>query len=576
MTDYASLAAQFGGESVTDYGALAKKFGGQSEQVVADPKIGQPEELSFAEKYIAPAIQSIAADPSSSLYPLAKLMDNGGNMRGSAVGRTMQGLADPGVAVAQLGANAIGQGDTVNHGIAEHEKKYQAARAEAGSSGFDPARLAGNVAMTTLMGAAAPAVSTGPLRQAALAGASYGALTPITDGGESFWKDKAKETALGAATGPATSILGRMLARVVSPNASVNPNLKLLRDEGVQPTIGQSLGGAANAVEEKLTSLPIMGDRIAAMRNRAIDQFNNAAINRSVAPIGEKVQGIGQGAVAEAGDKLSDAYRNALKDVNHVNFDTPAFNQNLDQLQQMATGLTGGLDKKFERTLTDVVLRRMSPNGSILGTDLKAVDSELGKIAAKWQGSSAASEKEFGDAVLQLKSILSSEVGAVHPEVAKALKAADTGYANLVRVEGASKAGINNEGRFTPAQLNGAIRGADRSVRDRATARGEALMQDLGNAGNMLGNRVPDSGTVGRGLLAGVGLGAGTLNLGIPAGLIAGAAAYTPPVQNALAALISRRPADAPKISNYLRQLTQSGGVLTVPMVEQMREQMAR
>lgn len=523
----------------------------------ADPKIGQPEELTFAEKYLAPLLEKTGLGDAA-----------GGNVRGSAVGRLAMGAADPGVAIAQLAANAVGAGDSVNKGIKATEDQYQAARKEAGSSGFDPLRMVGQTGMS-LMIPGATAAGSGILKGAAT-GAGFGALNPVTNGGENFWTDKAKETAIGAGTGAIASPLMGALARLVSPKASTNANLKLLQDEKVQPSIGQSLGGWANAAEEKLQSVPIVGDAIAAMRNRAREQFNNAAINRSQAPIGARVEGSGQKAIAEAGDNLSAAYNDALGSVDHVNFDTPNFNAQLGQLQDMATGLAPDLANKFDRTLSNVVLRKMSPNGSMAGADLKAVDSELGQLAGRFRGSSTASEQEFGDAVKQLQSILKQEVAVANPDVAQRLAAADKGWANLVRVEGAGKAAVNNEGVFTPAQLNGAIRGADQSVRDRATARGTALMQDLGNAGQqVLGNKVPDSGTTGRVFLGLGGLAAGAVHPGIPLALGAGAAAYAPPIQNFLRYLITQRPDQAPAVANYLRELARPATVAALPLLEQ-------
>lgn len=549
----------------------------------ADPQIGQPEELSFAEKYIAPILDKLggaAQRDTGAIGAVSRAVLNNGNARGSEVGRLAMGAADPGFAIAQIVANATGNGDAVNKGITDTEKKYQAARAEAGSTGFDPLRVGGAIGMSALIPGMAGAGS-GVVRGAAI-GAASGALEPVLDAGpknltslvtgnepKDFWKEKLKQVGIGAAGGAVLSPIMGALARVISPKASTDETVKLLQSEGVQPTIGQALGGIANRIEEKLTSLPIMGDRISAMRNKAIDQFNEAAINRSVAPIGERVKGFGQEAVAEAGDKLSAVYNDALKSVNHVGFDTPQFNAKFGELQDMATGLINGLDKKFDSTLKNVVLKRMSPNGSISGADLKKVDSELGQIAAKWQGSSTASEKEFGDAIKQLQAILKERVAEAHPDVAARLAAADKGWANLVRVEGAAGRAVNNEGRFTPAQLNGAIKAADRSTRDRATARGEALMQDLGNAGSRLGNRVADSGTPTRLAWGGGALAAGGLSPAIPGALIAGAGAYTPPVQNALRYLLTQRPDMAPAVANYLRQLASPAALAAGPLIAQ-------
>lgn len=530
-----------------------------------DPKIGQPEELSFAEKYLAPVLEKIGVGDQGMAGKL-------GVSRGGAVGRVAMGLADPGVAVVQMGANAIGQGDAVNKRIQDVEGQYQEARKGAGSEGFDPLRAIGSAVITAPIPAAGGVRGAMGVMKAAGLGGALGLLDPVKDGGENFLIDKAKQFGTGAAVGGVLSPLMSALARVVSPKASVNPDVKLLRDEGVSPTVGQTLGGWANTLEQKATSLPILGDRISAMRRKAVEEFDNAAINRAVAPVGQKVSGAGHEAVAEAGDILSGEYQKALGSVNHVNFDTPAFNANLGQLQQMATGLSEPMQRKFEKTLEQVVLRKMSPNGSILGADLKAVDSELGQIVSRYNHSSVASEQELGDAVKQLKSLLTQEVGAANPQVAAALKRADTGWANLVRVEGAAKRGVNSDGIFTPGQLNMAVRSSDRSVRGRATARGEALLQDLGNAGqNVLGNTYPDSGTAGR-LLAGVGgLATGMIHPAIPAGLALGAGAYTPPVQNVLNYLISRRPAEAPAVANYLRRLMAPAIVAGVPVAQEFR-----
>lgn len=549
-----------------DFGAQATAQGPWSDfapQKQADPQLGSPQELTFAERYVAPALEKLGIGDIA-----------GGNVRGSAVGRVAQGAADPGVALVQLGANAIGQGDSVNKAIQDEERKYQAARAEAGSTGFDPGRLAGNVGMTAFMAAASPAI--GPLERApalvksAVQGAGFGALEPVTDGGDHFFREKGKQVGTGAVAGGVTSAVGSGIARLISPNASTNEALQLLTNEGVQPTIGQTLGGVANSIEQKATSIPILGDAILAARRRAVGQFDNAAINRAMSPIGERVEGSGQAAVAEAGNKLSDAYEQALAKIPHVNFDTPEFNRDLGQLTTMTQSLSPDLAGKFEKTLDNVVLNRMSPNGSMLGDFVKKTDSELGQLAARYGRSSVASEQEFGDAVKQLQSLMRQQIGRSSPDARAALAAADKGYANLVRVEGAAKAAKNTEGVFTPAQYNTAIQTADNSVRKRAVARGEALGQDLGSAGqSVLGNRVPDSGTTGRAFLAGGAAASGFLEPTIPLSLLASSAAYTPMVQNALRALVMRRPDAAPKAANYLRRLASLAPYATVPAIEQ-------
>jgi hypothetical protein len=155
-----------------------------------------------------------------------------------------------------------------------------------------------------------------------------------------------------------------------------------------------------------------------------------------------------------------------------------------------------------------------------------------------------------------------------NPAVAKELKDADAAWAMLVRVEDAAKRAVNSDGVFTPAQLNAAIKSADKSTRGRAVARGEALLQKDASIGQkILANTEPDSGTVGRlamgsSLLSGGGV-AGMLSgaasapalIGTASGIGALRAAYSSPVQNALVRAVSSRGANAPMIGRTAENL---------------------
>lgn len=443
--------------------------------------------------------------------------------------------------------------------VRDRESAYQAARGETGLDGW---RLTGNVLSPANLVAASkiPAAASlvGRMGVGAAAGAGTGALAPVTEG--DFATEKAKQMAAGAAGGAAFPALTSGLARVVMPKAAANPNLKLLKDAGVRPTIGQTLGGRWNTVEEKLQSVPILGDAISKARGQAMNQFNSAAINRATGKIGQKVDKIGQDGVHEAGTKVGAAYDDALSSFGGIQLDDQ-FAQEAAQLQTMAGNLTPDMQKLFDKTYRDVLVGRLSPNGTLLPETFKKVDSELGHIGSQYGKSVVASEKEAGAAIKQLRVILREQAMRTNPDAAGKLKAADSAYANLVRIEGAAKAAHNNEGVFTPAQLNMAIRTADDSVRKRSVSRGTALMQDLGNAGQtVLGNRVPNSGTTDRALMAG---GAGLLiNPMIPAGLLGGASLYTSPLQRLLTGAVSARPQSAQAVANALKK----GAPMTYPL----------
>lgn len=442
----------------------------------------------------------------------------------------------------------------VDQQVKEQEAAYQAARGP--DAGLDAYRVLGNVVspanLAIASGAPLAATLAGRVGVGALTGGASAALNPTM--GDDFWAEKLKQVGTGAALGGVTPLVTGAIGRVISPKASTNENLQLLKDSGVQPTVGQSLGGWANRAEEKAMSLPIVGDMITASRERAREQFNKAAINRAVAPIGEKVDDAGQAGIQKAGDLLSQAYDDAIGKVKAVKFDNQ-FAQDVGQLRSMAQNMSPEMAKRFNTTIDDVLQPKISANGSMLGTTYKQIDSKLGQEAAKFGKSADPLQQELGDAYKQLQSLLKQQAARSNPGFAEAIKKADTGWANLVRVEGAGKAAQNAEGVFTPAQLNAAIRQADGSVRGRSMARGTALMQDLGNAGQqVLGNKVPNSGTADRLMLGGAGLGAYFVDPLIPAGLLTGAAMYTQPVQSVLRAAVSARPQAAQSVSNSLLQ----------------------
>jgi hypothetical protein len=109
---------------------------------------------------------------------------------------------------------------------------------------------------------------------------------------------------------------------------------------------------------------------------------------------------------------------------------------------------------------------------------------------------------------------------------------------------------------FTPAQLAQAVRAQDTSVGKGASATGQALMQDLAEQGtNILGSKVPDSGTAGRLALLGGGAAAGSATgtaMPLAAALTAGSLPYVG--RKATAAVLTKRPESAKKLAELIRK----------------------
>lgn len=455
----------------------------------------------------------------------------------------------------------------VDQQVREQEQAYQSARSP--NAGFDWMRLAGNAVSpaNVAMGASMPAAATltGRMALGAGAGAVGGALTPVTS--DDFAGEKLKQIGMGAGGGAAVSALGSAAARMVSPNASTSQQIAALRAEGVRPTVGQTLGGFANRVEEKMTSLPVVGDAIVHARQGAAADLNRAAFNRALAPIGQQLpQGLtGREAVQYVDDAISAGYNQLLP--NLTARADQQFNGAIRNLRQMVR--TGAIDPRaaqsFERILQNDVLVKFGGRQAMTGETLKRVESDIGQQIARLGASTDADQRLVADALRQVQDEFRQLITRSNPNQAQELQALNTAWANFKRVQKAAGSLGAEDGVFSPAQLQSAVKAADRSKDKGRFATGGALMQDLSDAGKtVLGSKVPDSGTPGRLFVSGGAAGASLLDptMTAPIMLGGGALLYSPPAQALLRGLIASRPQAAQPVANALRQASPGLGLL--------------
>jgi len=499
----------------------------------------------------------------------------GQEAQASIPGRFLQGLRDPidqAAAMLPKGLEAVTSGfGTVPNPVSKffggeagrvqdinkaNEQAYQQAKQATGTSGIDAARFVGNVASPANLAIASKLPVAATLGQKMLQGAGIGAAGGAL-GGEAdvnspdYWKEKGGSAALGAALGGVIPAAVQGVSRVVKPE--VNPKVLELLRQGVTPTPGQIMGGAAQKMEEKLQSVPIFGDIITRAKNKSVEEFNKAALNRALSPLGEKVDDIGREGVQQVKQKLKDAYDKLLP---NIGFTPDAqFTQEFATVQKMAQGLGAQEQKKFQSIIADA-MSKASPNGSMDGATFKIVESKLSKEASKFTGSTDAYQKELGDALNETLRVMRDTLPRVNPNYADDLKAINQGYANYTRIRQAASSTATGarEGVFTPAQLAQAIRAQDKSAGKGASATGKALMQDLAEQGtNVLGSKVPDSGTAGRLLpLAGAGVAGATGTL-LPAAAGLGIAALPYLGRKTAAKLMTERPASAAELARLLR-----------------------
>ena len=273
--------------------------------------------------------------------PLSRAPD----IQGSVTGRFIQGAARLPVGAAQLGANALGAGDTE---VAAIKNRTEALRGP--EAGFDWAGLAGELSNPAAIMALSkiPAAVTAAQRilQGAGIGFTVGGLSPVTEEG-SFAGQKATQMGLGGVAGavlPAgwegTKAVGRGVRNVVEPylgrtgadqaagrlaNAAAGPQagevIAALKSPqqlipGSAPTAGQAAAAVNSAEFSALQK--VASDRLpsAYFGPKGIEGQQNAARLTAIRTVGKTPQALSQAETeraAEAAINYGKAYAQAVK-----------------------------------------------------------------------------------------------------------------------------------------------------------------------------------------------------------------------------------------------------------------------
>jgi hypothetical protein len=346
---------------------------------------------------------------------------------------------------------------------------------------------------------------------------------------------------VGKAIDPTTLPL-RAAGRVLNPN--IRPEVTRLMEAGVTPTPGQILGGVAKSTEDKLMSVPMLGDVIGAGRRRAIGDLNAAGYNRALEPIGKSATAArGAEGVARVSDQLAEAYSAVMPKL-HLLPDDTLINDIVNVVEKAKKVLTDDAAKHLDKLVDSLVMEHLGKSvDGVAGDQLKAMLSDLGKTSERMSGSAMSSERTVGGAISDIGAAIQKGLERGNPQHAETLRNIDRGYANYVRIRAAGKmAGADQPPGFSASQLRSAVSATDKSVGKGDTARGRSLMQDLSrDATDVLGYGVPDSGTTGRALMA-LAVGGGyALDPTVGAAGALTALPYLPGGQGLAATLLARR-----------------------------------
>lgn len=357
---------------------------------------------------------------------------------------------------------------------------------------------------------AAPEAAAGALArigQGAVLGGVQGVVAPVPTE-RPFWSTKAAQVGEGVAAGALGTAVPEGVRKIVKDY--VTPEARTLMNEGISLTPGQMSGGLVNDFEQKAAGvIPITGHLIQAARERSIKDFNTVTLNKALAPIGEALTGAekyGHAAVAEVGDKLDAAYDRTLSDPTVKFIASNKFISDYQGIKQEAATLAPDAKAQFAAILKNTIENpNFVVNGQLVPTarDMKDVLAKLGAYARQYSSSPMPDQRLMAGYLRDVQDVVKDTFSAQNPKIAATLKSIDKGWAQLVRIEHAAGHRLASGGIFTPADLLSGVKKADTTVRKRAFARGEALLQNwAATAQKVLPKTVPDSGTAGRYIMA--------------------------------------------------------------------------
>lgn len=367
----------------------------------------------------------------------------------------------------------------------------------------------------------------------------------------------ASDVLLGAGLGGGISGGLGLAGRAISPE--LQKGAREIMREGIPLTLGNALGGGVQAAEQMAESLPfVTGPLIKGARQKGFEQLNKAVLNRALAPLGKDLKvpdnlGNREG-LQFVRDAISSEYNRIYPNVKLE------LNKTLDrQLQSLENRYSKGKladDQlnQFKSRIED--LKSQLAKGQISGPRVKAIREDLADDVVRYKQARGA-EATLGDAFEDLNNSIGMSLQNQNKGFRKEIRKADEAYANFVRAQTATARSSGQDGVYSPAQLAQAVRSSDVSKRKGKTATGEALMSDLANrATDVLGNKVPDSGTAGRGaMLAALTGGASYLNpkFAIPTALASGL--YTDAGMNVLNKYLrANRPAPVELTAQTIKQ----------------------
>lgn len=355
--------------------------------------------------------------------------------------------------------------------------------------------------------------------------AGLGAITSAATT-EGDLKDRAKAGAIGTITGPAGKFVGDTLARAIRGFVPKTDAAKALPEDVVNSaTLGQIAdrntlaGKIASATEEKLKSVPILGNVVERARSRGAENWRDAMIREGTPEGFIPAAGTTRERLAEIYGEFRKRYTDALrgKTVNPSQLfesqalkmtSNPRTGLSQEQGEAVLENVMRNYRSRFEgvpgqNTGSTAVATGPAPGVPVsmradLAKDFEAFLGDQARQYGRTQGiSNPEMSKLYGDLERAWTASYRRQLG---PQVRAELQPLDARYAPYKTVERAAGSVAAENGNFTPAQLVNAV--AARTGKAKF-ARGDGLLADEAQAGKtMFQDHLANSGTTDRALQA--------------------------------------------------------------------------
>ena len=445
--------------------------------------------------------------------------------------------------------------------------------------------ILGSIPTSIISGPAGAASTVAKLGRLATQGGFYGAAA-----GEEG--QRLESGIAGAAMAPAIALGASKTLPKISDAA------KALMKEGVVPSAGQAFRGsgtlgsmAISELEDLTTSFPIAGLATKAARTRALQDFNNRALNNLGKKLNIKLEkGSDQQVKIEAiNDAINNSYSRVLGNLTIKNAKSLTDDLN-SALVDMGEQIAPEDRIKIQATLNALVNKNIDKKNNVLsGDNLNQARIGLNQSSrdfSKLGGFNKAIADYYDEASRILEKAYTKDSGKFADE----LKTLNSAYREFVPIQRAQIAAITGD-LFTPVQLLRGMKANDPTKLKKDFASGDLPDQKFTQtAQKVLGNQLPDSMTASR-LLGQDVIGKIFTNplefatdllslggIGIPLGLASSRVGKIPVGVNLLSApgAIARQgsPAIAANMSGPLAESLQENA--TVPLAELIQMQIAR